>query len=859
MSRLPSAGSQRQLQADRSDAFGMPRNDILWESPAPRLPGSPAPPLLRSLDARCTKALEIHLIPNYNTRMAKIDIHSSKRVIKIIAIAAGAIILLVIAGFVLKALIAIYSSRPHYDDEITASFIEQKTEVLWDKYGVPHIFARNENDYLFALGYIHAMERLFQMEGYRRLADGRISEIAGERAIAFDKFYRCLGFSETIDSEEFILKPEFKEKINYYVHGVNYFIKNHQDRLPPEFYFTKVDPDLWTIRDTLKVLKVMSWNFSYNYDGKKQLWKIKQKMGGLDNTLRHHYPADYPVIIPQSEIPQTEIKPDALVSWFTALTQGAASNAWAISPELSQSNSPILANDTHTMITLPTAWYEIHANIAGENILGVTMPGAPFVLIGRNDAIAWGMTVLPADTQDIVFRKESDFNDPNFTKKIARINIKDGDTALINVITSKYSRGITPKCDDSFSSRSYELFWTGFVPGESLYSLYLLNKAHSWEEFVNASSYASAPALNFVYADRKGNIGYYPVGLIPKRIAPVSFFPYDSLQKWDGFLSEKEKPILFNPPSHYIITANNKITDNDEIAKIFGVDWTSPFRAKRIKELLSSKKKFSIDDFRKYQTDVKDPAAEIINKYITDLPGDMLSQQAAPLKYKLAKWNAVIDDSTSALIYSVFYEKFMKNTFEDEMGTETYKVYARYVIQGKYAGVLTIIENNNNKWFDDVRTNQPEDRNTIIATSLEDTYRWLEEEYGKNMEQWKWSALHKVHYVHPLGTHWALGWLFNIAPFGVPGNGNTISRARHNSDEDYDVQSVPAFRIVMDLSRIENTYSTLNIGQSGHPWSPHYQDQVINWRNGILHEWVLDRTKLVQSSSSSLIFLPRNK
>ncbi|OGF64965.1 MAG: hypothetical protein A2Y62_00620 [Candidatus Fischerbacteria bacterium RBG_13_37_8] len=762
------------------------------------------------------------------------------------------IVLVFYSATIIKTWFSIRKSIPVYTGEFSAPSIGNEIHIFWDEAGIPHIFTENEEDYFFALGYIHAMERLFQMESYRRLAGGKLSEIYGEEGVSVDTFFRCLNLTETVRLEEFILEPELKNKLRFYTNGINYFIKKNQERLSPEFIFLNIEPELWEVSDVLKIMKVISWNFSFNYQAKKIFWKLRQKVS-IDKVLTGAYPLEYPAIVNDSASEE-----EAIDKYLGGLTGTAASNSWVVDPNLSVSNHVLLANDMHSISSIPTLWYQAHGNIKGRNILGAGIPGIPFYLVGRNDAISWGITILPADTQDIDLHKETALSNIQFDRKIEKIEAKGGEIILINVHTGEHSRGMIPACDDYFNKQAYEIFWTGFIPGENLKAFYLMNNATTWNDFLQALSLASAPPFNFIYGDNRGNIGYYPAGLIPKRINQISLFPYTTHQEWNDFLSHDEKPRLYNPQSHYIITANNKITD-DQRSELFAIDWLGSFRAERIQELLTTKKQFKIEDFQAFQLDTKSTIAEIVVPYIKKLPDNMLTAEALKVKQHILQWNVHVNDSIGALFFEVYYSSFMRATFEDELGKDLYDRYAEFVSQGRYTGIVAIIEDKENRWFDNIQTSSKENRDIILANALDSSYQWLVEHLGKDRSQWKWSALHKVEYVHPLADTWLTRRLFNIPPVGIDGSIDTVNTGLFKLDDTYDVHLISTLRFIVDLNGLNETYSIINIGQSGHPMSRHYKDQMDLWRQGKLYKWVISKEALEKITRQKMKFIPVSK
>jgi penicillin amidase len=745
----------------------------------------------------------------------------------------------------------LYYSIPKYSGELKAPFIRNEVEIYWDKVGIPHIFAREEGDAYFTLGYIHAMERLFQMEIYRRQAKGALSEIFGEKTLRYDKFYKALNLGETAEQEEFIMEPELKKIVQMYVDGINYYIKKNEKLLSPEFLFLKIQPELWTVRDVILVMKLMSWEFSFNFETKKVVWKLSQKLNNYNELLQED--KDYQVFSRADEISESKVD-----NYLNILSEGLASNAWVVDGELSDDGSVIIANDTHTGAMMPSLWYISHICINGSHLIGASIPGMPFFLVGRNNDIGWGITALPADVQDVSISDKIVGDEAKLHKKIDKIVVKNKGVVLVDVYSNDYLRYIKGVNDNSFGGHSYELMWTGFVPGENLKALYMLNKARSWEGFINALSKITSPPLNFIYGDKRGNIGYYAAGLIPKRKIEISMKPYYAKQKWDGWLPEGEKVLNYNPANHYIVSANDKISQSST-SNLYGIDWIGSFRALRIKKLLSEKKKFSLNDFKAFQMDVKSEIAAIIIPYIDLIPKNLLNSESAKLREIIIKWDRNVDDSLGAAAFEVFFTYFTKNTFEDEMGEDLYYDYINYLSKGRYAGTIKIINERNNHWFDNIKTAIREDRDTIIAKSLNDAYEYLVKNYGKEIINCKWSLLNRIHFYNPLAENWLMRRLFIRKSLGSKGGIDTIRVANFSMDNNYYVKVIPSLRFVSKLNNMGNTYLLVIPGQSGHPLSKYYDNQLELWENGDLNIIRVRQKDIKDYSIGEIKLMPVNR
>ncbi|MFQ5722713.1 MAG: penicillin acylase family protein, partial [Candidatus Aminicenantales bacterium] len=519
--------------------------------------------------------------------------------------------------------------------------------------------------------------------------------------------------------------------------------------------------------------------------------------------------------------------------WLAGAGRGASNN-WVLAGERSETGKPLLANDPHLPISLPPLWYEIHLHCPGLNVIGVSLPGVPLVIIGHNQSIAWGITSSTADVQDLYLEKldssqdmylDSDGWQP-LQKREELIKIK-GQEKPERMEMGWTSRGpiISPVIVKS--EQPISLRWTIYEGGRSFEAFYLLNKAQDWPQFLQALKLFDAPSQNFVYADTKGNIGYYLSGKIPLRPEEAALFPFPGWEeegKWRGFLKEEDKPTIFNPREGFIVTANNKIIPDDYPFYI-SFDWDVPFRAERIKELLLRQKKHNLQSLKAIQNDIFSKKAELIVpllKSITKAKGDL------SLALRMIKqWNLKMDQGGAPALYEVFMDFLHAQVFQDELGQD-YKKFDTY-FRHKKAGLLRILDKPSSPWFDNKETKKIETREDILKLSLDKAYKWLKKKYGPQ-PNWEWTKIHALRLRHILGQM-PFFWFLNAGSHPLNGDAYTV-RASFSISSGYKTTHGPSYRQIIDLSNWENSIWIITSGQSGHFLSPFYKDQLPLWLNG---------------------------
>ncbi|MFQ6083968.1 MAG: penicillin acylase family protein [Candidatus Aminicenantia bacterium] len=796
---------------------------------------------------------------------------------------------LVIVIVVLCGAYLFYSSLPKTKGEIALKGISEEVEIIRDKWGVPHIYAQNEKDLFFACGYVHAQDRLWQMELMRRAGSGRLSEIFGEVTVETDKLLRVLGLKKAAEKDLAKLSPKMKKLLTAYKDGVNAYI-NSKKPLPPEFLILRYKPDPWEIIDSLLIKEIMAYDLCVNFNSEILRAELIDKLREeKTNEIMPSYPEEGAVIVPylgkkrekswESKDVTLEFIPTMSVRQAPALQRffvksGKGSNSWVVDGTITRTGKPLLANDPHLGIRLPSIWYEIHLIGGNFNVVGVSLTGIPFVIIGHNEHIAWGLTNSYADVQDLYIEKLNSKQDKYLyngewkklrifeeeifikgKKEPEKIKIKwTRRGPIITPIVVKSSNPIHGEFAESIS-----LKWVIYEGGQVAETFYLINKAKNWDEFKAGVSLFDAPSQNFIYADRKGNIGYFLSGKIPLRKNHKGLIPVPGetdKYEWIGYLEEDEKPFSFNPPEHFIVTANNKIV-SDDYPYYISKDYLAPFRANRIRELLLKKEKHSIDSFKEIQLDVFSNQAQIFLPLIREL--EDLSGEAKKAQDILKNWDGEMTEGKEPALFQVFLQFFNENTFRDELGDSLEKFKIR--TDERWAGLLRIIDNSQSQWFENINNEKVmsvnksgENKKKIIEKSLNDAYLWLSEKYGAP-ENWNWTEMHAIYFQHALGQV-AILKFFNRGPYPVMGDGETVNNSDFSINNPYRTVVAASFRQIVDLADLKNSICVGSSGQSGHFLSPHYDDQIKLWLNGKYYPMLFYREDIENQAEGKLTLIP---
>lgn len=755
-------------------------------------------------------------------------------------------VLSLLLGFVLFILVQVFHSAPKMKGRILLDGMEEEVRIVIDKWGVPHIFAQNEKDLFFACGFMHAHERMWQMELTRRAGFGRLSEVLGEAALERDKFMRNMGLGEAALQDFEKLSPEMKELIFAYSEGVNSWMDSRRLNWPLEFLVLRYRPHPWTPLDSLIVKEVMALLLCPDYRSEVVRGNLVKKLGAEKAFQILEEGIPFPP-------PETE---RTMISHKLPAVPFQGSNSWVLSGSRTESGKPLLANDPHLEISLPPIWYEIHLNCPDVNSIGVSLPGVPFVIIGHNESIAWGVTNSAVDVQDLYIEELNGTGDmyldngewkPLFTKK-EEIKIKGRKRAEeIEVRWTERGPVVTPVVIES--QQPLSLSWTIYEGGRTMEAFYLLNRAQNWQEFSDALALFDVPSQNFIYADKEGDIGYYLSGNIPLRSAAAALYPFPGWEEegqWKGFLDEDKKPNLLNPKEGFIVTANNKMI-SDDFPHYVSFDWDVPFRAERIMELLLQKEKHDIESFKIIQNDVYTKKGELILPVLREIEG--VNGNLEEVLSGIKGWDLMMSSGMEPAMFEVFMEFFHEEVFRDELGEDFEDFDSSF--RRKKAGLLRILGDSLSSWFDRTDTHPVETRKEIVKASFEKAYEWLEENYGPS-KSWDWMDLHSIRFQHVLGEV-PLFKFFNRGPYPVDGNAFSV---RASFGQEYRTTSGASYRQIIDLSNLDNSVCVITSGQSGCFLSRFYDNQIPLWLEGSYHPMLFDPESIEKNSVGTLKLKP---
>jgi penicillin G amidase len=781
--------------------------------------------------------------------------YSKKRIILGLS---GTLIIVLIAGILFVRHLVV-RSFPDYNSILYNTPTDGVVEIYRDDYGVPQIIAETERDAFFAAGVVHAQDRLWQMELARRAGEGRLSEIMGSGAVKYDKLFRSLNLRKSVVESVSLISPDLLDLLESYTAGVNYIIETHRQKYPVEFDMLQYEPEPWTVIHTLLIGKLMAWELNISWWVDVTMGQLIEKVE-LDIALQAipDYPRDAPVVIPHELMNYRfagglrQFRDLARQYRIFSGADGShiGSNSWVVGGNRSASGKPLLANDPHLILTLPSRWYELrlYAKSTGMDVAGMTIPGIPVIIIGWNNTIAWGLTNMMADNadfyleqldstgtyaylQDEEWRQLTHRNEIISVKDSADINFSVYETHRGPLIHSVIGIDIARWVDQPISLR-----WTGFDATTEVEAIYRINKSASFSEFRDALQYFQVPGLNFTYADTGGTIAFRSAAKLPIRPRgnPVIPFPgWDGSYDWSGYVPFENLPELVNPPTDYIATANNKIVDESYPYYITTV-WEPPSRIIRINELLGEHNTFIAADFRRIQNDFVSPHARTVVPYIIQAFDHIRIEDPdleRALNY-LRNWDFYMGpDDVPAAIFNVFFIKLLKNTFIPRMGEELFREYI-VVANIPIRAMSELLESPYSDWFDDPRTASRESRDDLIRQSLQNAIEYLRMTIGSDIRTWQWGLLHTVTFEHIFGSQSPLDKVLNIGPFPVGGSNTTVNLGEFNLFEPYRNTIGPSMRFIVDMANPKLAYTVIPTGQSGQPLHKHYRDQMQLWLDG---------------------------
>ncbi|HEX5702135.1 MAG TPA: penicillin acylase family protein [Pyrinomonadaceae bacterium] len=767
---------------------------------------------------------------------------------------------------------------------LQVSGLRAPVTVRRDDRSIPYIEATNDEDLYFAQGYVTASDRLWQMDLQRRTARGELSEIFGQATLAQDRLHRTFGFGRMIDQAAANLNPKFSVAVTAYAKGVNAYINSLTDQtMPPEFRLLQYKPRPWAPADSLAVGALMAEYLSSTW----QLDLMRASLASLPKEKREALlpetsPLDVLVVGSDRRQAQTispavraGVSPAILAELhklceaqqrsfeLLGLTPPAvetihASNNWVVSGKRTVTGKPMLANDPHIPASAPGIWYQTQLSAPGMHVAGVTFPGAPGIVAGHNEHIAWGVTNLGPDVQDLYIEK---FDKANPTKYQTPTGLRDAEvrqeeikvrkgfgspeteTQTFKVTVTRHGPIVLEKDDTRYALR-----WTSLDPSTLQTVGFLeVNGARNWKEFTAALSRYRGPTQNFVYADVDGHIGYYGAGWIPIRKSGDGSVPYDGATdegEWTGYIPFEKLPHLYDPPSGIIVTANQRVVGSS-YPYFVSHAWATPYRARRIADLLSAKPKLTTDDFRKVLGDVHSIGGVMFArgaaKILRSAGGSASAGNLPPsLIADLESWDGAMSaDSRMALVVWQMRRAFRDRIINAALGPDLARTYA-----WPQADLLAdrAVTEQPREWLPKEFGSYAE----LLKASYEDARQALTKSLGADESKWSWGAQTKARFTHPLAAAPLIGAQFTIAPIPQNGSGGTVN-----------VGSAVSMRLIADTSDWDKSQHGIPLGQSGWPNSPHWKDQLDDWRNVTPRAFPFSKAAIASATKDTVVLTPK--
>jgi penicillin amidase len=851
----------------------------------------------------------------------------------------GVVVLAILAGaagtYYLKSYIpniAAPKSFPQIDGEIQLAGLDGPVDVYRDGMGIPHVYATTTHDLFMAQGFVHAQERFWQMDFWRHIGSGRLSEMFGESQLDTDKFLRTMGWRQTAEQEYADLGPRSKAILDAYVEGVNAYIA---DREPVELSLEYLiltgvlNPDYtiepWTPVHSLTWGKAMAWDLRGNMGAEiERAVLLKTLTLEQVNELFPPYPEDHPIIveqmggqlvgtgstsavspltnIPQNELSTLNLKPIAdsfalLDPLLGPAGSGIGSNSWAVSGDLTATGTPILANDPHLGIQMPSIWFQVdmHCRTKSETcpfeMSGFSFAGVPGVVIGHNDRIAWGFTNVGPDVMDLYIERVNPDN-PNqyevngkwvdFETRTETIQVAGSDPVELNVRSTRHGPVLTdtygPLKDEvdlkedpeaqPFKDKAgvplpknyaISLAWTALDPSTPFEAIWGFNLAQNWEEFREAARNFHVPAQNLLYADVYGNIGYQMPGDIPIRANGDGRLPvpgWTDEYEWIGFIPFEELPYTLNPSSGYIATANNQVNPVD-YPHLITTDWSYGYRAERIVDMIENAPgKFDIATIQQMQADSKNLNAETLVPILLGLELD--PELASVRDQTLGSWDYQNRaDSQAATVFEHFWWNLATDTFKDDLpedywpggGSRWYEVMRNLVNQP------------NSQWWDDKDSEEEiETRDDMFARAFEETVEQIQKEHGKDPTKWPtWGEIHGATFRNATLGESGIGpieALFNRGPFVTGGGEGIVNATGWTIGEGFEVDWLPSMRMIVDLGDLRNSVTMHTTGESGHAYHSHYEDMAPLWASVEYYPMLWSEQAVTSNAEGHLRLIP---
>jgi penicillin amidase len=746
------------------------------------------------------------------------------------------------------------------EGEIPLAGLREPVEVRRDKWGIAHIYAQNQDDLFFAQGFVAAQDRLFQIDMWRRIAVGETAEIFGPKAIEADRFARLIRYRGEMQAEWTGYAPDAQAIATAFTRGINAYIDHAGERLPIEFQILGHKPKKWQPEDVLGRMSgiIMTSNWLREISRARLVAAVgveKARAFAPTDPPRDFEPvAGLDLSLITQEIAQGYALATAPLKFQPNQSE---SNNWVIDGTLSASGKPLLASDPHRAIALPSLRYLVHLHAPGWNVIGAGEPALPGVALGHNERIAWGFTIVGTDQADL-YVEETNPENPNQYRaddrwepmRVVHESIAVKGRAEPVSLELRFTRHGPVIHQDESRHAAFALKWSGSEPGGAAYLGSLsVDRAGNRQEFLKALEAWKIPGLNFVYADVEGQVGWVAAALTPIRNGWDGLLPVPGAAgkfEWQGYLPVSELPQSWNPPAHWLATANHNILPPGYTHQI-SYEWSTPHRYERIRERLKAGQQFTLDDFRSIQHEATSlPARTLIGVLKSaKLPADL-----EPFRKLFTNWDGVLSiDSQAGPLYGVWLQELMTAFYADRLPKDA------TLDRGDLRSVSVLLAQlmaPTQAWFG---AHPVSTRDELVRTTFAAAVERTKKLQGDDLQKWSWGKLHTASLEHPLASLGpAHAQAFNLDPVPRSGDGYTPNNTRH--DDKFRQIHGASYRHVLDLADWDRGLATSTPGQSGQPESPHYGDLLPLWAKGEYFPLAYSRAKVEEVTAHTLKLKP---
>ncbi|MFO7560930.1 MAG: penicillin acylase family protein [Desulfobacterales bacterium] len=774
-----------------------------------------------------------------------------------------------------------YLNRYQKDGNITLNCLQEPVKVVRDEKGMPFIYAKNTDDLVTAQGFVTAQDRLFIMEVIKLLVKGRLSELGGDKTRELDIQMRTIGFYRNAKKHAAILQEEDKRLLQSYVNGVNAYIETRKAYHPLEFKLAGIKPELWSIEDSLAIMYYMGWNSAANLTGEIIAQMLIEKLG-LEKA-QEIFPLN---INPdengiQTDMIITSVQPEniglardrSILSYAGDESFHIGSNNWAVAGMFTQSNMPIVANDPHLKSSiLPGPWYPSGLITPEGRYVGVMIPGLPGMVIGRTDHFAIGVTNAYGDTQDLYIETVDPENPDHYLEGEQSIpfeiipetlKIKDSDAdsgyreEKITIRLSRRGPVISHVLPGFRTDKVVTMRWSMFESMNPSLGFTSLLKSKTVDDIRESLKEVTTTALNFVFADKNGNVGWQTTGRLPVRSQGEGLIPYpvkDSRDNWERWIPFEEMPSSYNPERGWVGTCNHK-TITSQYPYYYSSHLSPSYRYRRMKQLIQAPGRKNVDDHWQFQRDT-------LNLMAADIAPIMaralhLHDDTQEMGEALSNWDYHDDaDRTGPLVFQSVYREFALLVFQDEMGEDLALTMLDtwYFWQERLAQMVI---KGNSPWFDKIDTkDKTESLEDLFHEAALKAKEKLSETLGDDLSEWKWGMVHQMEFVSPIRRSGFGKGLLGGGSHPAAGSGETLYRGVYKFSEPYMVLIPASLRMVSDLGDDKKILAVLPGGVSGRLFDPHVKDQVEPYMNGEKRYWWFSDQAIKEHGKSELVLQP---